>query len=271
MKKLMNCPNECGEMQVKKLDKNMEFRGVDINCQVEHYLCPECGLEVGTIDQSAVTQRAIADAYREKVDLLSGREIRQERKREGLTQKKLAEQMNVGIASIKRWEGGQIQSKAMDKALRLAFQGQPVGDNCTGNRDLSIPRIKLVLRCFESVLNRVILKKNDRMLYASKYAWYADMVAHRELGQGMTGASYAALPKGPQLNNYRDLVEEIQEADTATAKPLSIDETKIINRISKTFPTNATVFRAAHREIIWKRAPVGELIVYSDSAQVTEI
>ena len=271
LKKLMNCPNKCGEMRVKQLDKNMEFRGVDVSYPVEHYLCPECGLEVGTIDQAAVTQRAMADAYREKVGLLSGREIRQERKREGLTQKKLAERMNVGIASIKRWEGGQIQSKSMDRALRLAFQGQPVGDNCTGNRDLSIPRIKLVLRCFESVLNRVILKKNDRMLYAAKYARFADMVAHRELGKSMTGASYAALPKGPQLNNYRDLVEEIQEADLTTAEPLSIDEKKIIARISKNFPANTAVFRAAHREIIWKRAPVGELIVYSDSAQLTEI
>jgi len=195
-------------MQAKQLDKNMKFKGVDITYQVEHYICPVCGLEAGTISQSASTQRAIADAYREKVGLLSGKEIREQRKLKGLSQSKLAERLQVGIASIKRWEGGQIQSKSMDKALRLAFQGQSIGDAYTGNRKLSISRIKLVLQRFKSELNRAILKQDDRMLYAAKYAWYADMVAHRDLGKSMTGASYAALPQGPQLNNYRDRREK---------------------------------------------------------------
>lgn len=34
------------------------------------------------------------------------------------------------------------------------------------------------------------------MLYAAKYLWYADMVAFRDLGRSITGASYAALPMG---------------------------------------------------------------------------
>ena len=50
---------------------------------------------------------------------------------------------------------------------------------------------------FEQKLGRVLLKKTDRMLYAAKYLWYADMVAYRDLGAGMTGAGYAALPLGP--------------------------------------------------------------------------
>lgn len=271
LKKLMNCPNECGEIRVNQLDKNMKFRGVDINYQVEHYLCPECGIEVGTIDQAAVTQRAIADAYREKVGLLSGREIRQERKREGLTQKKLAEQMNVGIASIKRWEGGQIQSKSMDKALKLALEGQPMGNSCTGNRKLSIPRIKTVLRGFEKELEREVLIKNDHMLYAGKYLWYADMVAFRELGSSMTGTPYAALLQGPQLNNYLDLYDIIYNTEENDDERLEVEEERIIRRISRCFPTDSSVYRATHRELICKNKTIGEPIPYSDSAQLTEI
>ena len=220
-KKEMNCPNGHGKMSSKKIDKTMNFRGVDINFQVEHHVCPVCGIEAGDIDQTATTQKAISDAYRQKVNLLTGNEIREGRSKLKLSQEALAKRMNVGIASIKRWEGGLIQSKAMDKALRLALQGQIPGDNYTGNRTFSIPRIKLVLRQFESILGKRILIKRDKMLFAAKYLWYVDMVAFRELGESMTGSTYAALPYGPQLNNYRDLIDEIKNADESMGEHLS--------------------------------------------------
>ncbi len=69
-------------------------------------MCEECGLSIGTIEQTAATQNAIADAYREKVGLLSGKEIKKERSERKWSQKALAERSGVGIASIKRWENG---------------------------------------------------------------------------------------------------------------------------------------------------------------------
>ncbi|MBW2038502.1 MAG: type II toxin-antitoxin system MqsA family antitoxin [Deltaproteobacteria bacterium] len=270
-KNAMNCPNGHGAMQIKKLDKSITFRGVDITFQAEYYVCLVCGIEVGTIDQAAATQRAISDAYRKMVGLLTGKEIRERRKKLGLTQDDLARRMSVGIASIKRWEGGLIQSKSMDKALRTALQGQTVGDIYTGNRVLSIPRIKLVLRQFESILGKRLLVKNDRMLYAAKYLWYADMVAFRELGESMTGSTYARLPWGPQLNNYRDLIDEIKNADETMAEPLTVEEKRIITRIAKTFPKKSMVYQATHNEIVWERKTSGELIPYTNSAELTEI
>ena len=267
----MNCPNGHGKMVIKKLDKTMNFRGVDITFQVEHYVCPVCGIEVGTIDQTAATQRVISDVYRKEVNLLTGREIREGRKRLKLSQEALAKRMNVGIASIKRWEGGLIQSRSMDRALRLALQGEVVGDNYTGNRTFSIPRIKLVLRQFEAILGKKILKKKDKMLFAAKYLWYADMVAFRELGKSMTGSTYAALPYGPQLNNYRDLIDEIKNADESGAEPLTPEEKRIITRIAKAFPQEQMVYDAAHQEIVWNRKATGEIIPYSDSAELTAI
>ena len=151
-KKAMTCPNGHGKMSSEKIDKAMNFRGVDINFQAEHYVCPVCGIKAGDIDQTTTTQRAISDAYRQAVNLLTGEEIREGRKKLRLSQDALAKRMNVGIASIKRWEGGLIQTKAMDRALRLALQGQIPGDNYTGNRTFSIPRIKLVNRA-EKVSN----------------------------------------------------------------------------------------------------------------------
>ena len=260
-----NCPNDHGAMEIKKLDKSMIFRGVNIKFQVEHYVCSVCGIEVGSIEQAAVTQRAISDAYRKKVGLLTSEEIREGRERLGLTQKALAEQMSVGIASIKRWEGGLIQNKSMDQVLRMALQGQVVGNIYTGNREFSIVRIKLVLKQTEFTLHKKLLVQNDRLLYAAKYLWYADMVAFRELGQSMTGGTYASLPQGPQLNNYRDLIRPIERANEADAEPLTVEEKRIITRIAKTFPHKYMIYKASHNEIIWQRKNNGEIIPYSDA------
>jgi len=266
-----NCPNGHGLLEIRKLDKRMGFRGVDIAFQTEHYVCPVCGIEVGSIDQTAAIQRAISDAYRKKVGLLTSTEIREGREKLDLTQKAFAEQMTIGIASIKRWEGGLIQTKSMDKILRAAFQGQLVRDTCIGNRTFSTERTKLVLREFESNLHRKLLVKDDKGLYAAKYLWYADMIAVRELGQSMTGGTYAALPMGPQLNNYRDLIRLIKRAKEADAEPLTVEEKRIITRIAKTFPQNSMIYKAAHREKIWQRKIPGAIIPYSDVDELTEL
>lgn len=267
----INCPNGHGKMKSKRLQKSTTFRGVDITYSTEHYVCQVCGIEAGTVEQASVTQRAISDAYRKVVGLLTSEEIRKGRKRLNLTQDALAEVMNVGIASIKRWEGGLIQTKSMDTMLRSALKGKTVGDIHTGNRTFSIPRIKLVINTFESILGKKILKKGDKMLFAAKYLWYADMVAFKELARSMTGSTYACLPLGPQLNNYRDLIDEIKNADTSIAEPFATEEERIINRIAKKFPQEELVYKAAHREEVWKKKTPGQIIPYSDSAELTEI
>jgi putative zinc finger/helix-turn-helix YgiT family protein len=264
----MDCPSGHGKMVLKKAKKRMTFRGVKIIVPVEQYRCTVCGVEAGTVNQTARIQKAIADAYRKAVSLLTGDEIVEKRKRLSLTQEALAKRMNVGIASIKRWEGGTIQSKSMDHALRIALGGQSAGDSCTGNRTFSIPRIKLVLKEFESVLGKHILKKNDKMLFAAKYLWYADMVAHRETGESLTGSTYAALPYGPQLNNYKDLIQDIIKADESKAEPLSREEKRIITRIALRFPEERMAYEAAHKENIWERQPNGAIIPYTNSAEL---
>ncbi len=264
-----DCPNGHGKIVIKKVRKKVAFRGINIIVPIEQYVCEVCGVEAGTVDQATAIQKEISDAYRKAINLLTGKEMVDKRKRLKLTQEGLAKRMNVGIASIKRWEGGTIQSKSMDHALRIALGGQSVGDSCTGNRPFSIPRIKLVLKEFESILGKHILKKNDKMLFAAKYLWYADMVAHRETGESMTGSTYAALPYGPQLNNYKDLIDDIMKADESIAEPLSSEEKRIITRIALKFPKERMIYDAAHKEKIWKKQPNGAIIPYPDSTELT--
>jgi transcriptional regulator with XRE-family HTH domain len=214
---------------------------------------------------------AISDAYRQKVGLTTGEEIRNQREKLGWSQNELAKNAGIGIASIKRWENGIIQTKSMNSALKAAFHGNKVGDNYSGNRKLSIPRIMLVMKELESELGFKFLKEGDMMLFDAKYLFYADMLAFERLGKSLTGATYAALPHGPQLNNYKELVDLIRNADLADAEPLTIEEKKIIARVAATFPTKQKVFDAVHREKAWKDKDAGMLIPYTDASKLTEI
>jgi transcriptional regulator with XRE-family HTH domain len=203
--------------------------------------------------------------------LLTSAEIKKYRKQFGWSQQDLSKKTGLGISSIKRWELGIIQTKPMDTLLKQAFRGEKAGSIYTGNRKFSLERIKLVMKAFERKLRVRLLEDGDMLLHDAKYVWYADMVAYRELGRGMTGAAYGALPYGPQLNNYRDLVESIRNADETSAEPLTDDEKKIITKIPKKFATKQMVYDASHREPAWISKAIGSIIPYSDSQELQEI
>lgn len=269
--KAPNCPRGHGPMELRNIEKPMTFKGVEIRVAARAFVCPTCGLEAGTVETAAELQLAIADAYRAAQGLLTSGEIKALRKSRRLTQKELAEQMNIGIASIKRWETGTVQSASMDHALRMQLQCRNHSDNYSGNREISLPRIKLVARCFEKILKVRLLKEKDRFLYLAKYLWYADFLSFRQLGRSLTGASYAAMPYGPQLNNYKELIPDIKDSDTNVAEPLSDEEMRIIRKVAERFPTEESVFDAAHKEKVWQERNTGALIPYSCAGELTEI
>ena len=267
----LNCPKGHGVMELKNVKKEITFKGVDLILDTDSYVCPACGLEAGTTKTAGALQLAIADAYRTKQGLLTSEELKVLRRERHLTQRQLAEIMNIGIASIKRWETGTVQSASMDTALRMQLRCRIQADNYSGNREISLERIKLVTRQFEKLLGKKLLKKGDRFLHLAKYLWYADFLSFRQLGRSLTGASYAAITYGPQLNNYRDLIDPIKEADANEAEPLSDEELRILKQIVAKFPEDQMVFDAAHREKVWKEARVGALIPYACANELTEI
>lgn len=66
--------------------------------------------------------RRITQAFRRAANLLEPEEIRRRREELGLTQAALAERLEVGPATVSRWEtGAQIQQRSLDKLLRLFF------------------------------------------------------------------------------------------------------------------------------------------------------
>jgi len=160
----------------------------------------------------------------------------------------------------------------MDNLLRNALNCQINFQRpLTGNRSLSLPRLKLVILEFEKQLGRKLLVQGDKMLFAAKYIFYADMLAYRDLGKSMTGATYAALPHGPQLNNYNELIDAIRAANENEAEPLEPEEKVTIEEIAKKWPGNWDVFNAAHEEEIVKTKQIGSLFYYTDANKLSQI
>ena len=159
--KALNCPRGHERMKLRKINKTVSFRGMEIPCQVEAYICPECGLEAGTINSAGAIQQELADAFRKRTGLLTGDEIKSLRKKRGFTQQALADLLKIGVASVKRWETGLIQSKSMDHALRLQLENcNRLNHDFSGNQPFSIGRIKLVLLTFEKKLGKAAYPKN---------------------------------------------------------------------------------------------------------------
>lgn len=265
------CPAGHNQVELVEVRSEIDFKGEKLTIYGPSYKCMECGIEFATIEQTAAAQKAIAEAYRERVGLLTGQEIREGRKKLGMIQAALANRINVGIASVKRWEGTQIQTKAMDNALRQAFCKSEIGNPYTGNREFSPARTKLMMMEFQKILKKPFLVLGDMMLFDAKYAFYADMLAFDMTGQSMTGAAYAALPHGPQLNNYAELVDLIRDSNENEAEPLSEVEIRIIQRVASTFPEKQNALDASHEEVVWKEKPAGKLIPYTDASLLTQI
>lgn len=112
------CPCGKGDMNLTTRTKTACCNGLDVQVSSSAYVCPCCGIEVGTVFQASETQKAIADEYRKKTGLLAGSEIETLRKEKSLTRKQLADLMNVCEDSIRKWEEGLVQDFALDKRLR---------------------------------------------------------------------------------------------------------------------------------------------------------
>lgn len=118
--KMCPCGNGC--MELKDVEEQAVFRGVDLKIRSEKYVCPGCGIEAGTLKQAAAIQTAISNAYRSETGLLSGSEIKKLRTASGLTREQLASLIGVCENTIKGWETCVAQTRKEDKALKLILE-----------------------------------------------------------------------------------------------------------------------------------------------------
>jgi putative zinc finger/helix-turn-helix YgiT family protein len=85
--------------------------------------CRNCGAQTFAVGDD----EPIFAALRAQIGLLSPQEIQEHRNHLKFSQQELAEHLGVDKEMISRWEtGGLIESRAMDKLLRLFFESEEV-------------------------------------------------------------------------------------------------------------------------------------------------
>jgi putative zinc finger/helix-turn-helix YgiT family protein len=115
----MHCIN-CDERLARgPVTLSGEYRGEDFSIEMEGVKCLACDYSTIEGRQTAEFSRRLADAYRSRHGLLTSNEVRAARMRVRMSQGEFADYLRVGIASVKRWEAGQVQDAAMDELIRL--------------------------------------------------------------------------------------------------------------------------------------------------------
>jgi putative zinc finger/helix-turn-helix YgiT family protein len=115
----MTCA-KCGKtMKSGLVEFDETIRGKQVSVTFQGFACPACGFRVVDMKHMAGYGRRVSDEYRRSEGLLTSDEVRAAREGLAMSQDAFADYLGVGIASVKRWELGQIQERSMDKLIRL--------------------------------------------------------------------------------------------------------------------------------------------------------
>ena len=119
MKGNMTCLKCQNERFTEKLTAVPQvFRGEEFTVKAQAMVCTECGWFTMSDAQADDLCVLTADEYRRRHGLLTSAEIVACRKAHGKSQAKFAAFLGVGIASVKRWEGGTVQEPVYDDLIR---------------------------------------------------------------------------------------------------------------------------------------------------------
>jgi putative zinc finger/helix-turn-helix YgiT family protein len=96
-----------------------EVRGEQFEIEVLAQRCSHCGRVMLDSRARRMHYRKASDAYRAKHGLLTAPEIDRLRRNLGMTWKQFADFVQIGIATLKRWMAGEIQTPSLDALVRL--------------------------------------------------------------------------------------------------------------------------------------------------------
>lgn len=119
------CPHCEKESLVESLQGTEEInvRGELIQVKTEFYRCLTCGGEFERINLDNNNDPLVVayDEYRRRKGMLRPSEIKEFRKKYGLSQKELSDVLGIGVTTLCRYENGALQEEAHDRLLRFSM------------------------------------------------------------------------------------------------------------------------------------------------------
>ena len=125
-----------GKLEAKEVKLEAEYRGEAFVVSTPGLHCPACNYATVRGEDMAEYMRRAADEYRKAHGLLTSDQIRERRQRLGMSQVEFAKYLgDIGVASIKRWELGQVQDQALNELLVLKTDLEASSRNYTELRE----------------------------------------------------------------------------------------------------------------------------------------
>jgi len=235
------CPlcEEEGLIEAVHVKKTFDIRGepVEVSCEVSK--CDKCGEEfINPMSQRDPLVQAYR-TYQRQHNMLQPEEIKELRKRYGLTQGELTRILGWGGATLSRYENGSLQDTAHDRALKLLREpenllrlikenpealGERRRSSMIRNLEELIKEEHPIERCLEEwfghqerssytgfqgfdmdkFFNCILYLCKGGLLKTkiNKLLFYSDFKHFKEYSISITGAKYVHLPYGPVPNNY---------------------------------------------------------------------
>ena len=172
---------------------------VIIPCDV----CKNCHAPLMNNGQMNLLRKAASDKYRQDHGLLTSDQIVRFRKSMHLSQPAFANHLNVGEASIRRWESYYIQDASQDDHIRIKCDLLVARDNYNvllslhdtpnkynGKKKFSLDLFRNTALYFQNKLARCYPDLN-------KLHFYVDFFHFNQHDESLTGAKYISLRSGP--------------------------------------------------------------------------
>lgn len=258
------CPNCEKETNLELLHtpEVVEVRGEQIKVEMEYYKCLACSEEFEDPHSEADSLDKAYKEYRHRHGMMQPEEIRDLRKRYGLTQNEMSKLLGWGGATLSRYENGALQDEAHEKVLRLAMDPRNllrlIGETPETLSGKKKDRLIKELReaeeetySFERIYEERFgsYEPNDLSGYKkfdltklfnailffcsedtfktklNKLLFYADFKHFKEYAVSITGVRYAHIPFGPAPDNYDYYFATLIEEDALRVEEVQYSET----------------------------------------------
>lgn len=289
-----NCNKEV-EYIGKLEKKSYTYRGNEYIIEESIKICPICGEEV-CLNMDDVEKdtffKTIYNKYLEQFNLSIG-SFREIRKKYNLSQEQFSKVLGWSKKTINRYENNQSipQGEYLNLYKKL---------NSSDNEILKIlnsRKEKISLIEYKNILSKLQFKYSykdcnmilsilkDNKLYLTqlmKYLFACDFLSYKKYDKSISSFKYAALPHGPVVNDYKELInyliqnsyikiEVLDETNYLIVSNYEIDEdlfdkqeVAILNEIKTKFKgkTSKDLSNWSHDFIGWKNTNTSSIINY---------
>ena len=245
-------------------EEEIKVRGELIKVDVEYYKCKACGKE---FDDPRSDDDPLDKAYREyrrRHGMMQPEQIRDLRKRYGLTQNEMSSLLGWGGATLSRYENGALQDETHEKTFRLAadprnllklIEGTPeaLSEEKRGRLIKELKAAEEEAFSFErlyeerfgkyegdeysgfkkldlaKLFNAIIYFCKGGVLKTklNKLLFYADFKHFKDYALSVTGARYAHIPFGPAPDQYAYYLATLLEEGAIKAEEVVYTEEAI--------------------------------------------